>query len=79
MYLPKDIDKDLEKQIELVSSMFNTILEKRRNDTLFYLESLDNYIKEFEKETKSGLIEDYKDLQEKYAESEKERYLLGVV
>lgn len=65
-------DEDLEKQIELVSAMFNVILKKRKNDTLLYLEVLDEYLKEYEDKTKSKTIEIYKDLQEKYAKTEQE-------
>ena len=65
-------DEDLEKQIKLVSSMFNVIINNRLNDCNKYLEILDNYLKKFEEETRIDLIKEYQKHQEEYAAIEKE-------
>lgn len=63
-------DEDLEKQIELVSSMFNVILKNNLSDALNYINALETYLKNFEIETKLDLIKKYETLQKNYIKIE---------
>ena len=65
-------DEDLEKQIELVSSMFNVILKKKLKNTQNYLDVIEEYYENFKQETKQDLIKKYEKLQDNYAKTEKD-------